>query len=60
MSSSPKPRTGELCAGPREKPQRQPTLGMVEWFRPGQHERVDRVLADLNRLGVSELRTCVS
>jgi CDP-paratose 2-epimerase len=33
---------------------------MLEWFRPGEHDRVDRVLADLATLGVTELRTGVS
>ncbi len=33
---------------------------MLEWFRPGEHERVDRVLADLKRLGVGSLRTGIS
>jgi CDP-paratose 2-epimerase len=33
---------------------------MLEWFRPGEHDRVDRVLEDLRALGVSEIRTGVS
>jgi CDP-paratose 2-epimerase len=37
-----------------------PVLGMAEWFRPGEHDRVDRVLDDLEALGVEELRTVVS
>ena len=37
-----------------------PTIGMVEWFRPGEHDRVDRVLDDLQALGVRELRTGIS
>jgi CDP-paratose 2-epimerase len=36
------------------------TIGVVEWFRVGEYERVERVLADLRRLGVKELRTVVS
>src|SRR3954469_4476210 len=35
-------------------------LGMLEWFRPGEHDRVDRVLDDMATLGVSELRTGIS
>ena len=35
-------------------------IGMLEWFRPGEHDRVDRVLDDLRTLGVSELRTGIS
>jgi CDP-paratose 2-epimerase len=35
-------------------------IGLQEWFRPGEHERVERVLADLATLGVSELRTGIS
>jgi CDP-paratose 2-epimerase len=33
---------------------------MLEWFRPGEHDRVDAVLDDLKTLGVTELRTVVS
>lgn len=36
------------------------TIGMLEWFRPGEHDRVDRVLDDLCALGVTELRTGIS
>ncbi len=34
-----------------------PLIGVVEWFRPGEYERVETVLADLAALGVRELRT---
>jgi CDP-paratose 2-epimerase len=34
--------------------------GIVEWFRPGEFERVESVLANLRALGVQELRTMVS
>ncbi|MBW4561506.1 MAG: GDP-mannose 4,6-dehydratase [Mojavia pulchra JT2-VF2] len=34
-----------------------PVLGVLEWFRPGEYERVDWLLADLKRLGVTQLRT---
>ncbi|HEV7298539.1 MAG TPA: NAD-dependent epimerase/dehydratase family protein [Tepidisphaeraceae bacterium] len=37
-----------------------PAIGMLEWFRLGEHDRVDRVLSDLKTLGVSELRIGVS
>src|SRR4051794_16172294 len=37
-----------------------PTIGMLEWFRPGEHDRVDQVLQDLATLGITELRTGVS
>ena len=33
---------------------------MLEWFRPGEHDRVDRVLDDMATLGVTELRTGIS
>jgi CDP-paratose 2-epimerase len=36
---------------------RTPALGIVEWFRPGEYERVETVLADLRALRVEELRT---
>ena len=37
-----------------------PTLGVLEWFRPGEHEHVEDVLKDLQALGVEELRTGLS
>jgi CDP-paratose 2-epimerase len=37
-----------------------PVLGILEWFRPGEHERVERAVSDLQRLGVRHLRTGVS
>ncbi len=37
-----------------------PGVGMLEWFRPGEHDRVDAVLDDLKALGVTELRTVIS
>lgn len=36
------------------------TIGIVEWFRPGEYERVEQVLQDLQALGVQQLRTGVS
>jgi CDP-paratose 2-epimerase len=41
-----------LAAGPR--------LGAVEWFCPGEHERVEQVLEALRRAGIERLRTGVS
>lgn len=38
----------------------EPVVGMLEWFRPGEQARVQRVLADLHTLGIKELRTGVS
>lgn len=35
-------------------------IGLLDWFRPGEHDRVDRVLADCARLGVARLRTGIS
>ncbi|WP_347158492.1 SDR family NAD(P)-dependent oxidoreductase [Pontibacter chitinilyticus] len=37
-----------------------PTVGLVEWFRVGEHARVHQALADLKELGVADLRTGVS
>ena len=37
-----------------------PTIGLLEWFRPGEHDRVDRVLDDAAALGVTHLRTGIS
>ena len=37
-----------------------PTLGVLEWFEPGEHERVERVVHDLRKLGIDHLRTGIS
>jgi len=37
-----------------------PSLGLLEWFRPGEEDRVEQVLEDLDRLGVTRLRTGIS
>jgi CDP-paratose 2-epimerase len=38
----------------------EPILGAVEWFEPGEHERVERVLEGLRELGLRHLRTGLS
>ncbi len=35
-------------------------LGMMEWFRIGDHDRIDQVLDDLKKLGISHIRTGIS
>jgi CDP-paratose 2-epimerase len=37
-----------------------PTLGVIEWFRPGEQERLEWLLRDFQELGVTELRTGIS
>ena len=37
-----------------------PALGILEWLRPGEQERVKRLLADLKTIGITQLRTGVS
>lgn len=37
-----------------------PVIGLVEWFRPGEHARVEKVLVELKELEVTELRTGIS
>ncbi|MGV3540003.1 MAG: NAD-dependent dehydratase, partial [Rufibacter sp.] len=37
-----------------------PTIGIVEWFQPNEHARVEKVLAELKELDVAELRTGIS
>lgn len=44
----------------RPAPTQGAELGLLEWFVVNEHERVERVLADMNRLGVAHLRTGVS
>lgn len=38
----------------------QPVIGIVEWFRPGEHDRVEKAVAALKELKISELRTGIS
>lgn len=38
----------------------QALIGAVEWFPPGEQDRVEDVLADLQELEISELRTAIS
>src|SRR3954466_11561932 len=35
-------------------------LGILEWLRPGEEERAERLLVDLKSIGVTELRTGIS
>jgi CDP-paratose 2-epimerase len=37
-----------------------PSLGAVEWFCPGEHERVEQVLEAMRQAGIERLRTGVS
>ncbi len=41
-------------------PPDQQRIGLMEWFRPGEHQRVEAVLADLQRLNITHLRTGIS
>ncbi len=38
----------------------QPIIGLLEWFRPGEHDRVEQALDQLDALHVRHLRTGVS
>jgi len=42
------------------KKAREPKIGLVEWFQPGDYERVENVLAEASVLGIRELRTGIS
>lgn len=35
-------------------------IGILEWFRPGEYERVEQLLDDLETLGITNLRTGIS
>ena len=37
-----------------------PALGVIEWYRPGERERVERLVEGLRRIGVGELGAGVS
>src|SRR5512132_1701726 len=41
-------------------PPPRPRLGAVQWFRPGEHDRVDQAIEALRRAGIERLRTGVS
>jgi hypothetical protein len=54
--------TAVLLEAPMERPgltrgTGTPILGVHEWFRPGEYDHVEEVLADLRTLGVTDLRT---
>jgi CDP-paratose 2-epimerase len=34
-----------------------PVMGVIEWLRPGQHERAEAICDDMEALGITELRT---
>jgi CDP-paratose 2-epimerase len=44
-------------AAPEADGRRRPEIGILEWFRPGEHARVEAVLDDLRLLKVDRLRT---
>lgn len=48
------------AAGPPGTARSLPNLGIVEWFRPGEYEHVEQVLADLVSLDIRHLRTGIS
>src|SRR5690625_4269654 len=35
-------------------------IGILEWFRPGEYDRVEESLKDLKTLGITHLRTGIS
>jgi CDP-paratose 2-epimerase len=37
-----------------------PLFGILEWLRPGEEERVERLLEDLDAIGATQLRTGIS
>ena len=43
-----------------KSPDSRPVLGILEWLRPGEEERVEQLLDDLKAIGVTELRTGIS
>jgi len=45
---------------PHQQPRPAPAIGFVEWFWPGDFDRVEQILADMKSLGVTDLRTGVS
>jgi CDP-paratose 2-epimerase len=53
-------RHAERCSPPLQENTAEKTIGLVEWFRPGEYERVEQALADCRVLRVKALRTAVS
>src|SRR5205814_4889318 len=37
-----------------------PVFGILEWLRPGEEERVERLLTDLKTIGAKDVRTGIS
>jgi CDP-paratose 2-epimerase len=44
----------------RRRPTTSMRIGILDWFRPGEHDRVDRVLEDCENLDIKRLRTGIS
>jgi CDP-paratose 2-epimerase len=53
-------RIGDDCQAAPTFGRPKPRIGLFEWFRIGEHDRVQSVLSALKALGVQELRTTVS
>lgn len=49
-----------MSGAPRRRARPAPALGLIEWFRPGERDQVERVLADMRSLGLRHLRSGVS
>src|SRR3546814_14687308 len=47
----------DAAPAPRHPAGSSAKLGVVEWFRPGEHDRVEELLAGMARSGLTCLRT---
>src|SRR3546814_16376407 len=50
----------DAAPAPRHPAGSSAKLGVVEWFRPGEHDRVEELLSGMARSGLTCLRTGVS
>ncbi|MDT0687643.1 GDP-mannose 4,6-dehydratase [Autumnicola psychrophila] len=44
----------------KENKNNTPVIGILEWFRPGEYEEVERTIKDLQNLGITHIRTGIS
>jgi CDP-paratose 2-epimerase len=49
----------EKSMNEREERKR-PQAGILEWFRPGEYEAVEKAIADIKKLGIKNIRTGIS
>src|SRR5690606_29627893 len=59
-AAAPRNTRPRLMSGPRQRHDTRRPFGFVEWFRPGEYERVEAMLPGIVASGASHLRTHLS